>query len=142
MGHQQDDFLGETSSHRYESAAEQPVQRALRIADEGERRGEMAAMGGQPLGGGKRDHGDRGVTEVVDAIAHGDHVLLARQSSEVTVQHQHERAAHVIAGAPQPTVVVDQVDRWEGVTDTEGHAHQSARVQPRRLMGGGWTALP
>ena len=46
-------------------------------------------VGGQPLRGCERDDDHRRITECLDVVAHGDHVLLARQSSEVAMQDQH-----------------------------------------------------
>lgn len=43
-------------------------------------------------------------------IAHGDHVFLARQSSKVSVQDQHERPAAMLLEAPPTPFVIDEDD--------------------------------
>lgn len=44
---------------------------------------------------GERHDDDHGVTEPVEVLAHGEHVFLAGQSSEMAVQHQHHRTTVV-----------------------------------------------
>ena len=97
--------------------------------------------------GREGDDGDPGVTELVEVIAHGDHVFLAGQSSKVPVQDQHEWSAAHLGGAPRSTLVVDEFDVRERVTDVEGHVVSPVRVdrrsQCRRLEVGGslvWAA--
>ena len=70
----------------------------------------MRPVRGEALRVGEGHDGDRGVPEAVEVIAHGDHVLLARQSSQVPVQDQHQRPAGVCRDAPRLQVLVDQVD--------------------------------
>jgi hypothetical protein len=53
---------------------------------------------------------------LVEVVAHGDHVLLARQSSEVAVQHEHERPAAVVAEPPGTAFVIDEGDVGEHIT--------------------------
>ena len=81
----------------------------------------MAPVCGQAFGGGEGDDGNPGVTELVEVIAHGDHVFLAGQSSQVPVQDQHQWSSSQLGRAPRPTVVVDKLDVGERVADVEGH---------------------
>ena len=78
--------------------------------------------------------------ELVEVIAHGDHVFLAGQSSQVPVQYQHEWPAAHLGGAPRPTLVIDEFHVRERVTDVEAHAVSPVRAdrrnQGRRLEDG------
>jgi hypothetical protein len=64
----------------------------------------------QPVGCGEGDDDDGGVTELGAVIAHGDHVFLARQSSKVAVQHQHERSPAMVGRAPPLAGVIDELE--------------------------------
>ena len=90
----------------------------------------MRPIGGEPLGSGEGDDGDVGVAELVEVIAHGDHVFLAGQSSEVPMQHQHEWSPTHLGGAPRPTLVIDELDIGQRVADLDGHG--ITQVRPRR----------
>ena len=70
--------------------AEQSVERPVSVGDHFEGKMEVLTVRGEAFGGGEGDDGDPGVTELVEVIAHGDHVFLAGQSSKVPVQDQHE----------------------------------------------------
>ncbi|MBA3398675.1 MAG: hypothetical protein H0U01_01800 [Acidimicrobiia bacterium] len=48
-------------------------------------------------------------------IAHGDHVFLARQSSEVAVQEDQQRPSAVVAEAELNPFVIDESDVGEQV---------------------------
>ena len=81
----------------------------------------MCPVGGQAIGCGEGDDRDPGVTELVEVIAHGDHVFLAGQSSEVPVQDQHEWSPSKLGRSPWPPLMVGELDVGERVTDAEGH---------------------
>ena len=81
----------------------------------------MCPVGGQAIGCGEGDDRDPGVTELVEVIAHGDHVFLAGQSSKVPVQDQHEWSAAHLGGAPRTNLVIDEFQVRERVTDVDGH---------------------
>jgi hypothetical protein len=101
--------------------AEQVVQAAVDVGDDGERNGKVVAVGSEPFGRGEGDDDDVCVTELVEVIAHGDHVFLAGQSSKVTVQHQYEWASAVIIGAPDLAGVIGEFEVREWVSDAECH---------------------
>ena len=82
----------------------------------------MVAVGAEPFGCGERDDDDGCVAELVEVIAHGDHVFLTWQSSKVTVQHQNQWPAAMIPGAPDLTGVIDEFEVRERVADADGHA--------------------
>ncbi len=81
----------------------------------------MVAVGSESFWRGEGDDGDCCVTELLEVIAHGDHMFLTWQSSKVTMQHQNERAAAMIAGAPKLASVIDQFEVWHRVADSERH---------------------
>ena len=62
---------------------------------------------------GERDHHREGVAESVEVVAHGDHVFLAGESSEVAVQDQHEWPAALVAEPPGSAFVIDEGDVGE-----------------------------
>ena len=101
--------------------AEQVVQHPVAVGDHVEGHLEVASVAGQSFGRSEGDHGDLRVIELVEVIAHGNHVFLAGQSSQVSVQDQYEWAPSKFGGVPGLTVVVDELDVGEGVTDSEGH---------------------
>lgn len=86
----------------------------------------------QSIGLGERDDDDHRVTEVPQVFAHGEHVFLAGQSSEVAVQYQHHRTATVGAQHPRPPVLIDQLDVGDGISETKGHALILVAVSGRR----------
>jgi hypothetical protein len=57
---------------------------------------------------GERDHHRERFAELFEMTAHGDHVLLARQSSKVSVQHQQQRSAPMVAEPPGGSLVIDE----------------------------------
>ena len=97
--------------------AEQSVERSGRCRRQHRTGGRGASVGGETFGGREGDDGDPGVTELVEVIAHGDHVFLTRQSSEMPMQDQHEWSAAHLGGPPRPTLVIDELDVRERVTD-------------------------
>ncbi|MGE0307640.1 MAG: hypothetical protein AB7Q27_17980, partial [Acidimicrobiia bacterium] len=79
---------------------------------------------------------DGGVTELVEVVAHGDHVFLAGQSSKVAVQHEYQRTSVLVGGAPDLAGVIDEFDVRERVADAEGHVRVlSASSTPRWKVG-------
>ena len=100
---------------------EQFVDDSVGVSDDIEREPKVRPVGGEAFGGGEGDDGDPGVTELVEVIAHGDHVFLAGQSSQVPVQDQHEWSATHLGGAPRPTFVIDELDIGEQVIHLERH---------------------
>jgi hypothetical protein len=101
--------------------AEQVVQAAVDVGDDGERNGEVVAVTSESFGRGEGDDDDGCVTELVEVIAHGDHVFLAGQSSKVAMEHQYERASAVITVAPYLAGVIDEFEVREWVADAECH---------------------
>ena len=109
----------------------------------------MVAVRGETINTSKGDNGDRGITKTVEMIAHGDHVFLARQSSEMTVQDQHQRSPPHLARLPRPTVVVDEFDVRQRLAHAQGHRvgdrrpghHQrrTASVSPVAAVTNDWT---
>jgi phosphatidylglycerophosphate synthase len=67
----------------------------------------------------KGDHGHDGIAELSDLIAHGEHMFLARQSSEVAMQNQHHRSPAMVLDSPLLAVVVNQGNVWKQVTYTD-----------------------
>ena len=109
---------------------QESVERPVGVGDDIEGEFKVRPVGGEPLRGGEGDDRDVGVAELVEVIAHGDHVFLARQSSKVPVQHQHEWSPTHLAGAPRPTLVIDELDIRKRVADLKGHG--ITQVTPRR----------
>jgi hypothetical protein len=75
-------------SERSSTRPEQPVQLAVDVGEQWEIDAEMFGEGSQPrwVVGESDDH-RLGIPQIVDVLAHGTHVLLARQSSEMPVQN-------------------------------------------------------
>ena len=96
---------------------EAAVELAFGIAEQRVWQLEVRPMRSEVFGRGEGDGRDRCVTELVEAIAHGDQVLLARQSHEVTVEDQQRRTARLIGQPPGRTPVVDQLDVVESFAD-------------------------
>ena len=103
------------------SCAEQFVEDTVGVTEDIEREAKVGPVCGQAVGGGEGDDGNSCVTEPVEVIAHGDHVFLAGQSSEMPVQDEHDWSAARLGGSPRSTIVVDELDIGERVTDDEGH---------------------
>lgn len=101
---------------------EHAVQDPIHVSDDVELEVQMVAVCRQTLRCGEGDDGDSGVTEQVEVVAHGDHMLLARQSSEVSMKDQHEGPAAHRTRAPRPVVVIDKFDVRQSVADDECHA--------------------
>jgi hypothetical protein len=81
-------------------------------------------MGGESRGVGERDDDDLGVTEPVEVFAHGEHVFLAGESSEVTVEDRDERPPLDAPRCPGRSGVIDQLQRRKRVTDPEDAGHE------------------
>ena len=75
--------------------------------------------------GGARDIG---IIEAVAVIAHGDHVFLAGQSSEVPVEHEHDGPSTVVRHSPRRSGVVDQLEIRDRIADSQGHCVSLMRV--------------
>lgn len=101
--------------------AEQSVHLAVDVGDDGERNVEMLAVGRESPRRGEGDDDDVGVTEMADVFAHGEHVFLARQSSQVAVQHQYQWTLTLFGGAPRLPGVVDEFHVGQSVADAKGH---------------------
>ena len=68
--------------------------------------------------GGEGDHCHGGlIAEPVECVAHGDDVLRARQSMDVSVKHHQDRSTPLVGEAPSPAVRRSQVDRGRGLSD-------------------------
>lgn len=113
--------------------AEQSIERPVGVGDDVERELEVLTVCGEAFGGREGDDGNPGVTELVEVIAHGDHVFLAGQSSQVPVQDQHKRPAAHLGGTPRCTLVIDEFDVGEQVADVNGPGgvHTAAHLRPR-----------
>lgn len=81
----------------------------------------MVSVGGEPFWCGEGNHDDGGITKPVEVIAHGDHVFLARQSSEVSVQDQHKRMSALVESAPGLSSMVNKFNVGKLVADAQGH---------------------
>jgi hypothetical protein len=79
-----------------------PVQLAVDVGDDGERHAEVLDVCAEVRRVSKCHDGDLCSTEFFEALAHGEHVLLARQSSKMSVQDEHEWyvSAAVFVGLP------------------------------------------
>ena len=85
------------------------------VGEEWEGQLEVVAMSGQPLLVDEGHRGEVSVAESVELVAHGDQVLLAGQSHQVTVEDQQDMMAPVIGERPRPAFVVEGseiVDRF------------------------------
>ena len=67
-------------------------------------RGETSRVVGEGHDDGK------GVTQLIEVIAHGDHVFLTRQSSEVPVQGQYQRSTAMLLETALTPFVIDEDD--------------------------------
>ena len=65
--------------------------------------------------GRERDHDRKRVTETAEVIAHGEHVFLAGQSSEVAMQDQQQGPTAMFAESPEVAVRIAEVDVGERV---------------------------
>ncbi len=113
------------------TGAEPAVEHPVDIGDDGEVDAEVGAVGGEArrvIGEGDDDRED--ITELVEVVAHGEHVFLAGQSSEVAVQNEHERSSAVIAEPEQCAFVIDEGDVGEQVTLAD-HAIVRHASEPR-----------
>lgn len=116
--------------------AEQVVEAAVDVGDDRERNREVVAVSSESFWRGEGDNDDGGVTELVEVVAHGDHVFLTGQSSKVSVQHQYERASALVGGAPDLSGVIDEFEFGERVADAECHVRVlSASSTPRWKVG-------
>jgi hypothetical protein len=96
--------------------AEEVVQLTLRIGDQGDScRREL-----QMVGGGtdalrvvcEADDDRLCLAEPVEVVAHGDHVFLAGQSSEMAVEDQDDGSAEQGVEMPGRSMAVDQLHIW------------------------------
>lgn len=102
-------------------SAEQPVQDSVNVGHDVEGESKVLSVCSETFGSGEGDDRDPGVTELFEVIAHGDHVFLAGQSSEVPVQDQYQWPPSHLGRAPRLTLVVDELEVGEIVTDLEAH---------------------
>ncbi len=96
---------------------ESSVQDPIRVGQDGKRQSEMVAVRGEVFGRRKGDRDDGGVTEFVEAVAHGDQVLLARQSHQVTMKDQQRGAARMVGESPPLASMIDQFDVVQTLAD-------------------------
>jgi hypothetical protein len=61
------------------------------------------------------------ITKLTDPIAHGDRVLMARESSEMAVEDQQNRPAPVVRQSPLLVLLVDQVDIRGAIPRLDAH---------------------
>ncbi len=101
--------------------AEQSVEPAIDVGDDDERNRQVLPVRRQSFGRGERDDHDASILELIDVIANGGHVLLARQSSQVPVQHEHERSTELIRGSPHIAMVIHEFDPWQPIADPQRH---------------------
>jgi hypothetical protein len=73
---------------------------------------------------GKGHQGHRCVSEIIEAVAHGDSVGLARQSGQVAVEDHHDVSPAMLGKAPPVPIVVGQVDLGCRLADGRGHARR------------------
>lgn len=95
----------------------------LEVGDDREGDPEVGAVGGEPRRlVGEGDDDGKGVAESIEVVAHGGHVFLAWQSSEVAVQDEQQRPATVIAEAERAPFVIDEGDvrEWVALADHAG----------------------
>ena len=97
---------------------------AVLVGEDGIRQVEAAAVPAQVARPGEGHQGHGCVTEVIEAVAHGDGVVLARQSGQVTVEDEHRRPSVLVRQAPPISPVVGQVDPGCGLADERGHARR------------------
>ena len=104
-------------SHRSPTGAEQAVQLAVDLGEQRHVEVEVVPVSGEPrVVAGEGDHDGEDVGLAVEVIAHGDHVFLAGQSSEVAVQDHHEEPLAMFAEPPRLPFVVDEGEIGERVT--------------------------
>ncbi len=102
-------------------SAEQLVQTAVDIGDDRKWNRQVVAVSSESFRCGKGGNDDVGVRELVEVIAHGDHMFLTRQSSKVSMEYQYQRAASLVGGTPDLPVVIDEFDIGKQIADTQRH---------------------
>jgi hypothetical protein len=121
--------------------SEHPVDHPVDIGQHRKVEPEMGSIRRETRRGvGKGDHNRKSMSEFAAVITHGDHVLLAGQSSEMAVQDEHQRTAAMITQAERQAVVIDEDDLWEHIALTDrlvfGHVRsRSASSIPRWNVG-------
>jgi hypothetical protein len=119
-------------------SAKQRVQGPVGVSDDIEWQPQIVAIEGETVNTGKANNGDPGITELVEVIAHGDHVLLTWQSGEVTVQDQHQRETPKLGRPPRPTVVVDEFNIGQQITNVQRHTFRGCRLGHQQRAAAGW----
>lgn len=117
-------------TNRATSGAEQVVQLSLTVGQQGKRQIEVFAVGRQLCRVvSERDHDRKRIAELIEVIAHDDHVFLAWQSSQVTMQDQQQRSAAMILEPPWRTFMIDEGDFGEefALVDHVRGGHARAR---------------
>ena len=100
---------------------EQLVQAAVDVGDDGERNREVVAVSYQSFRRCEGNNDNSGVTELVEVVAHGDHVFLTRQSSKVSMEYQYQRASALIGGAPDLPGVIERSTPRLSARHSQGH---------------------
>lgn len=111
----------------YRTAAEieRPVGEPSLVADDRERVGETVAVASEDPRSGERDDHDFGVAELISSITHGVDMCLARDSSQMSVQDQHQGPSCYVTGSPRITGVIDQLEVGNRVADNDAVARGS-----------------
>ena len=87
----------------------------------------------------KGDERDGGIAKLTDAIAHGDRVLVARESGEMAMKDQQNRSAPMVSQSPPPALLVEQVDVRGTVARLDAHTIASPNwnnIEGVRTQGG------
>ena len=126
---------------RAAARTEELVQDAVDVGEHREPDFHVVAEGGEPPSiVGERDDDGECVAHLSEVIAHGDHVFLAGQSSQVAVQDQHDRPTAMVLETPRVPFVIDEADRRNQIALADhvqgDHARlRSASSTPRWNVG-------
>lgn len=101
------------------SRTDKAVERPRPVRQDGKGDCEVGAVCGEPVGFGEGHHSDSCITEMGEMVAHGDHMFLAGQSSEVAVEDQDDRSASVLGQRPGAAVLIDEIHIWHGLANTQ-----------------------
>jgi hypothetical protein len=77
----------------------------------------MSAVGSKVGLGSERHRSDARTVEFIEAVAHGNQVLLARKSHEMSVEDQQHGASPVLAERPGLPLVVREREVADLVSD-------------------------
>lgn len=112
-------------AQRASPEAVRAVRFAVFVAEHRERNVEMSSVAAEQIGAAEGDDRDLDVVMAsvsFEFVAHGDDVLLARQSHQMAVEDQHHATTLVIRETPLVTVVVGQGE--VGCEIASFHEHQ------------------